>query len=260
MGHNSNSDIYEGNVSGGKNSSDSLINLAVDNDVNVLSSNYECLSVDNHVVESAAINSCDISRSNNIQGHIYDVSVARQSDNCSYCNACGYIVVGKCEHCFNNSIEHHTGYSNMSLYDRDIFRASSWFETRVDFTSHEYNCPINRTTVFIVLLYRAGCQPRFAYLVKYWDFSNILLFACNCLPPRILRFIYTEYLMTHWCHANGTDAFVSNIIDENNPKIVWQDYQKDCFVKNTFGVTYLQYMEDIIDKLLEYNDAFSNTF
>ena len=76
MGHNSTSDIYEGNVSDGGNSSDSLINLAVDNDVNVLSSNYECLSVDNHVVELAAINSCDISRSNNIQGHIYDVPVA----------------------------------------------------------------------------------------------------------------------------------------------------------------------------------------
>ena len=210
--------------------------MAVDNDVNVLSSNYESLSVDNHVVKSAAINLCDISRSNNIQGHIYDVSVARQSGDCSYCNVCGYIVVGKCEHCFNNSIEHNTGYSNMSLYDRDIFRTSSWFETRVDFTSHEYNCPINRTTVFIALLYRAGCQPRFAYLVKYWDFSNIPLFACNGLPPGILRFIYTEYLMIHWCHANGTDAFVSNIIDENNPKIVWQDYQKDCFVKNTFGV------------------------
>ena len=65
--------------------------------------------------------------------------------------------------------------------------------------------------------------------------------------------------MIHWCHANGTDAFISNIIDENNPKTVWKDYQKDCFVKNTFGVTYEQYMEDIIDKLLEYNDAFSNT-
>ena len=221
MGHNSNSDIFEGNVSGGGDSSNSLIDKAVDNDVNVLSSNYECLSVDNHVVESAAINLSYISRSNNLQGHIYDVSVARQLDNFSYCNVCGNIVVGKCEHCFNNSIEHDTGYSNMSLYDRDIF-ITSWFETRVDFTSHEYNCPINRTTVSIVLLYRAGCQPRFAYLVKYWDFSNILLFACNCLPPGILRFIYTEYLVIHWCHANGmTDAFVSNTIDENNPKIVF---------------------------------------
>ena len=259
MGHNSNSDIYEGNVSGGKNSRDSLINLAVDNDVNVLSSNYECLSVDNHVVESAAINSCGISRSNNIQGHIHDVSVARQSDNCSYCNACGYIVVGKCEHCFNNSIKHNTGYSNMSSYDSDIFRASSWFETRVDFTSHEYNCPINRTTVFIVLLYRAGYQPRFAYFVKYWDFSDVQLFACNCLPPGILSFIYTEYLTIHWCHANGTNGFVSNIIDENDPKMVWQGYQKDCFLNNTFGVTYEQYMEDIIDKLLEHNDVVSST-
>ena len=56
------------------------------------------------------------------------------------------------------------------------------------------------------------------------------------------------------------DSFISNIIDENNPKTVWQDYQKECFVKNAFGVTYEKYMEDIIDSLLECNDsgAFSN--
>ena len=43
-------------------------------------------------------------------------------------------------------------------------------------------------------------------------------------------------------------------------KLCLQDYQKECFVRNTFGVTYEQYMEDIIDKLLEYNDlgAFSD--
>ena len=109
--------------------------------------------------------------------------------------------------------------------------------------------------MYIVLLYRAGFQPRFAYLVKYWDFSDILLFACNCLPPGILRFIHTEYLVIHWCHVNGTaGAFVSNNIDEINPKIVVRLSEK-CFVKITFGVTYEQYMEDIIDKLLEYNDS-----
>ena len=166
------------------------------------------------------------------------------------------MVVGKCEHCFNNSIEHNTGYFSMSLYDRDTFITSSLFETRVDYTSHEYNCPINRTTVYIVLLYRAGFQPRFAYLVKYWDFPNILLFACNCLPPGVLSFIYTEYLVIHWSHADGmADLFVNNIIGENNSKIVWQDYQKECFARNTFGVTYEKYMEDIIDSLLEYNDS-----
>ena len=162
------------------------------------------------------------------------------------------MVVGKCEHCFNNSIEHNTGYFSMS-YDRDTFITSSLFETRVDYTSHEYNCPTNRTTVYIVLLYRAGFQPKFAYLVKYWGSPNILLFACNCLPPGVLSFIYTEYLVIHWSHADGmADSFVSNIIGENNPKIVWQDYQTECFVRNTFGVTYEKYMEDINDSLLEY--------
>ena len=48
---------------------------------------------------------------------------------------------------------------------------------------------------------------------------------------------------------------MSNIIDESTPKAVWQDYQKECFVKNTFGITYKKYMEDIIDSLLEYSDS-----
>ena len=64
MGHNSNSSSFEGYVSGGGESSDSLI------DVNVLSCNYECLSVDNHIVESAAINLSYISRSDKLQGHM----------------------------------------------------------------------------------------------------------------------------------------------------------------------------------------------
>ena len=228
----------------------------VDNNVNVQSSNYECLSVDYHIVKSAAINSCYMSRSDNVEGHVYNVSVTQQVNNFSYCDVCGNMVIEKCEHYFNNSIEYNTGHFNMSLYDRGTFITSSLFETRVDFTSHEYNCPVNRTTVPVILLYMAGFQPRFAYLVKYWDFSDILLFACNYLPPGILRFTHTENLVIHWCHANGTaGAFVGNTIDEFNPKIVWQDYQKECFVRNTFGVTYEQYMEDIIDKLLEYNDS-----
>ena len=137
MGHNSNSDIFEGNVSGGGDFSDSLMDNAVDNDVNVQSSNYECLSVDNHIVKSAAINSCYISRSDNLKGHMYNVSVAQQVNNFSCCNVCGNMVVGKCEHCFNNTIEHNTGYFNMSLYDRGTFITFSLFDTRVDFTSHE---------------------------------------------------------------------------------------------------------------------------
>ena len=165
MGHNSNSDIFEGYVSGGGESSDSLIDSAVDIDVNVLSCKYECLSVDNHIVESAAINSSDISNSDKFQGHMYDVSATQQVDNLLYCNVCGNMVDGKCEHCFNNSIENNTGYFSMSLYDRNTC-ITALFETRVDYTSHEYNCPINRTRVYIVLLYRAGFQPRFAYLVK----------------------------------------------------------------------------------------------
>ena len=130
------------------------------------------------------------------------------------------------------------------------------FETRVDFTSHEYNCPINRTTVYIVLLYRAGFQPRFAYLVKYWDVSDILLFSCDHLPLGILRFTHTEYIFVHWSHADVTASeFKSSNINHVNPKIVWQDYQKELFVQNTFGMSYNQYMEDIIDKLLEFNDS-----
>ena len=108
---------------------------------------------------------------------MYDFPITQQVDNVLYCNVCGNMVVGKCEHCFNKHIQHTTEYFSISLYDRDT--NSSSFETTVDYTSHEYNCPINRTTVYIVLLYRAGFQPRFAYLVKYWDFPNVLLFACN---------------------------------------------------------------------------------
>ena len=248
MGHNSNSDIFEGDVSGGGEPSNSLIDGAVDTGVNVLSCNYEGLSVDSHIVESAAIDLSCISRSNKLQGHMYDFIITQQVDNVLYCDHCGNMVVGKCEDCFNNGIEHTTEYSTISLYDRDTFTNFSSFETRVDYTSHEYNCPINRTTVYIVLLYRAGFQLRFAYLVKYWDFPNFLLFACNCLPPGVLSFICTEYLVIHWSHADGLeDSFMSNIIDENNPKVVWQDYQKECFVKNAFGVTFEKYMEDIID-------------
>ena len=114
-----------------------------------------------------------MSRSDHVEGHMYNVSVTQQVNNFSFCDVCGNMVVGKCEHCFNNSIEHNTCYFSMSLYDHCTFITSSLFETRVDFTSHEYNCPINRTTVYIVLLYRAGFQPRFAYFVKYWDFSDI---------------------------------------------------------------------------------------
>ena len=78
MGHNSNSDIFEGYVSGGGESRDSLIDNSVHIDVNVLSCNYECLSVDNYIVESAAINSPYISRSDKLQGHMYDVSIAQK--------------------------------------------------------------------------------------------------------------------------------------------------------------------------------------
>ena len=222
--------------------------------LNVLSCNYGCLSEDNHIVESAAIKSSYISRSNEFQGHMYDFSTTQHVNNVLYCNFCGNMIIGKCEHCFNNGIEHTTEYSSTLLYDRHSFVTSFSFETRVDYTYHEYNCPINRITVYIVLLYRAGFQPRFAYLVKYWDFPNVLLLACNCLPPGVLSFIHTECLVIHWSHADGMeDSFVGNIIDKNNPKIVWQDYQKESFVKNTFCVTYEKYMEDIIDSLLEYN-------
>ena len=122
---------------------------------------------------------------------MHNVSVMQQVTDFSYCGVCGNMVVDKCEHRFSNKVVHDIGYHNVPQYDIGIFVAPCLFETKEDFTSHEYNCPINRTTVDIVLLYRAGFQHRFAYLVKYWDFSDILLFACNHFPPGVLRFTLT---------------------------------------------------------------------
>ena len=61
-------------------------------------------------------------------------------------------------------------------------------------------------------------------------------------------------------HADVTASELkSNNINQVNPKIVWQDYQKELFVQNTFGMSYNQFMEDIIDKLFEFNDSVTVT-
>ena len=123
-----------------------------------------------------------------LRGHMHNVSITQQVTKCSYCDVCGNMMVEKCEHRSSKSIEYHTSHDNTFQCNNNTFITSSMFETRVDFTSHEYNCPINRTTVYIVLLYRAGFQPRFAYLVKYWDFSDILLFSLASWNSKIYSY------------------------------------------------------------------------
>ena len=56
------------------------------------------------MVKSAAVDSCCMSRSYNVEGHMHNVSVTQHVTNFSYCDICGNMVVEKCEHCFNNCI------------------------------------------------------------------------------------------------------------------------------------------------------------
>ena len=138
-----------------------------------------------------------------------------------YCTNCGNMFSIQCEHCFTNSIELNTGQCSMYPYKEDICGRFLLFETRIDFTSHEYNCPINRTTVYIVLLHRTGFKSRFAYFVKYWDFSEFLLFACEHLPPGILEFTHTEYLLVQRNMVEDiASLFDSKYVNEVDPKIV----------------------------------------
>ena len=42
--------------------------------------------------------------------------------------------------------------------------------------------------------------------------------------------------------------------EQFQPKLVYDNYQKDCFYWNLYNVTYEEYMISIIDELVKYQD------
>ena len=117
---------------------------------------------------------------------------------------------------------------------------------RVQFTQHHYeDAAGNRDDLVFITNYENGAS-NWALLGQGKFFHHFYLYQCAQIPSGTIQIIKSLDMHVQWQYQRATCG--GGHTDSN---IVYQNFQKDCFYFELFGVTYDKYMLAIIDKLID---------
>ena len=124
---------------------------------------------------------------------------------------------------------------------------------KVDFMNWQYNDIMNSLVVTLVFIHGANKGSTGGFYFMYHNNIDHSVCFCKCLenPSGYLQVVYTTFIELSVVNIPMVlDHMLLDSQVQKNSKQVYNNYLKDCQMRAYYNLSYVQYMEQLIDTLI----------
>ena len=145
-------------------------------------------------------------------------------------------------------------------HDNDIITTPNRSDTyikqyRIDFTNWHFVKHDTGSSACVVHIPNLQVKD---HDTKFYNFHTVggdsFISICDRVPEGLLSIQYSEWFSLQFDGNFEVMQVAESLMEENNPKIVFENYQKDCLVQHYFKMPYETYMGCIIDNIINHQD------
>ena len=124
---------------------------------------------------------------------------------------------------------------------------------KVDFMNWQYNDIMNNLVVTLVFIHGVNKGNTGGFYFMYHNMTDYSVCFCKCIenPSGYLQVVYTTFIEVDVVNIPMVcDHMLLDSQDQKYSKQVYNNYLKDCQMQAYYKLSYVQYMEQVIDMLI----------
>ena len=120
---------------------------------------------------------------------------------------------------------------------------------RIDFFCNNWCQGIVFPYDYLVFLHGVTDPDTRGFYYASLDTNNtVTLYACEEVPVGVLQLFSSQFMYVY--HDTCTSFNLLSVEECQQAKLTFNDWKKDIFIEETLGITYREYIVDIVDKLI----------
>ena len=143
----------------------------------------------------------------------------------------------------------YTPFTSLCVDSNKVFDNANMHIDKVDFFCNDWCQGIVFPYYYLVFLHGVNDPNRRGFYYASVDTNNtVVLYACKEVPLGCLQVFSLEFMYIYYDTCTSFDSL--SVEECRQAKIAYNDWKKDVFTEETLGMTYCEYIVDIIDKLI----------